>query len=162
PQRPLVRTHASILRCPPRTAGTDFRRGQKRNPPPRRRTLRAGRRSPQKPTARTRSRATGHDILLPSPPARPPINDQFPPGEPVLGLFDKLRGEFIDIIEWTQPSGSDVLCYRFPRYNNEIKYGAKLTVREGQAAAFVNEGQLADVYPPGMYTLETQNMPILS
>src|SRR5439155_12934894 len=44
----------------------------------------------------------------------------------------------------------------------EIKYGAKLTVREGQAAAFVNEGQLADVFGPGMYTLETQNLPILS
>jgi membrane protease subunit (stomatin/prohibitin family) len=79
-----------------------------------------------------------------------------------MGLFDKLRGEFIDIIEWTQPSDSEVLAYRFPRYGNEIKYGAKLTVREGQAAAFVNEGQLADVYGPGMYTLETQNMPILS
>ncbi len=79
-----------------------------------------------------------------------------------MGLFDKLRGELIDIIEWTQPADSDLLAYRFPRYDNEIKYGAKLTVREGQAAAFVNEGQLADVYGPGMYTLETQNMPILS
>jgi membrane protease subunit (stomatin/prohibitin family) len=79
-----------------------------------------------------------------------------------MSLMDKLRGEFIDIIEWTQPSDSEALAYRFPRYGNEIKYGAKLTVREGQAAAFVNEGQLADVYGPGMYTLETQNMPILS
>jgi membrane protease subunit (stomatin/prohibitin family) len=79
-----------------------------------------------------------------------------------MSLWDKLRGELIDIIEWTQPSNSEVLAYRFPRYNNEIKYGAKLTVREGQAAAFVNEGTLADVYPPGMYTLETQNMPVLS
>src|SRR5271167_4827548 len=79
-----------------------------------------------------------------------------------MGLFDKLRGEFIDIIEWTQPSDSEVLAYRFPRYGNEIKMGAKLTVREGQAAAFVNEGQLADVYHPGMFTLQTQNMPILS
>jgi membrane protease subunit (stomatin/prohibitin family) len=79
-----------------------------------------------------------------------------------MGLWDKIKGEFIDIIEWTQPSDSEVLAYRFPRYNNEIKYGAKLTVREGQSAAFVNEGQLADVYGPGMYTLETQNMPILS
>src|SRR5919201_1840834 len=79
-----------------------------------------------------------------------------------MGLWDKLRGELIDIIEWTEPPGSELLAYRFPRYNNEIKYGAKLTVREGQAAAFVNQGQLADVYHPGMYTLETQNMPILS
>jgi len=79
-----------------------------------------------------------------------------------MGLWDKLRGEFLDIIEWTEPSQNEILAYRFPRYQNEIKYGAKLTVREGQAVAFVNEGQLADVYKPGMYSLETQNMPILS
>jgi membrane protease subunit (stomatin/prohibitin family) len=79
-----------------------------------------------------------------------------------MGLWDKLKGELIDIIEWTEPAGSELLAYRFPRYNNEIKYGAKLTVREGQAAAFVNEGTLADVYTPGMYTLETNNMPILA
>ncbi|VTS05177.1 SPFH domain-containing protein [Tuwongella immobilis] len=79
-----------------------------------------------------------------------------------MGFFDKLRGEFIDIIEWTEPNHNETLAYRFPRYNNEIKYGAKLTVREGQAAVFVNEGQIADVFPPGMYTLETQNVPILS
>src|SRR5919204_2962493 len=79
-----------------------------------------------------------------------------------MGLWDKLRGELIDIIEWTEPSNSEILAYRFPRYDNEIKYGARLTVREGQAAAFVNEGQLADVYGPGMYALETRNMPILS
>src|SRR5262245_27098145 len=79
-----------------------------------------------------------------------------------MGLWDKLRGELIDIIEWTEPSNNDILCYRFPRYENEIKMGAKLTVREGQTAVFVSEGQIADVYKPGMYTLETQNMPILT
>ena len=79
-----------------------------------------------------------------------------------MGLLDKLRGEFIDIIEWTEPSNNDILCYRFPRYNNEIKNGAKLVVREGQAAVFIKEGQLADVKTPGMYTLDTNNMPILS
>ena len=79
-----------------------------------------------------------------------------------MGLFDKLRGELIDIIEWNESGDSQLLAYRFPRYNNEIKMGAKLTVREGQAACFVNEGQLADVYQPGMYTLNTENMPILS
>src|SRR5271165_3175249 len=79
-----------------------------------------------------------------------------------MSLLDKIRGEFIDIIEWTEPSHNEILAYRFPRYDNEIKMGAKLTVREGQAAAFVNEGQLADVFGPGMYTLETQNMPILA
>src|SRR5262245_27092509 len=79
-----------------------------------------------------------------------------------MGLWDKIRGELIDIIEWTEPSKNEILAYRFPRYDNEIKMGAKLTVREGQAAVFVNEGQIADVFKPGMYTLETQNMPILS
>jgi membrane protease subunit (stomatin/prohibitin family) len=79
-----------------------------------------------------------------------------------MGLWEKITGEFIDIIEWTEPSGNDILAYRFPRYNNEIKMGAKLTVREGQAAVFVNEGQMADVFKPGMYTLQTENLPILS
>lgn len=79
-----------------------------------------------------------------------------------MGLLDKLRGELIDIIEWTEPPHNEALAYRFPRYQNEIKMGAKLVVREGQNAVFVNEGQIADVYKPGTYTLETQNMPVLS
>ncbi|HEY7609463.1 MAG TPA: SPFH domain-containing protein [Alphaproteobacteria bacterium] len=78
-----------------------------------------------------------------------------------MGLFDKIRGEFIDIIEWTD-SSNDTMVYRFERHGNEIKYGAKLTVRESQVAVFVNQGQIADVFQPGMYTLETQNIPILS
>ncbi|RJQ88184.1 SPFH domain-containing protein [Amycolatopsis panacis] len=78
-----------------------------------------------------------------------------------MGIFDKIRGEFIDIIEWTDDS-RDTIVWRFPRYENEIKMGAKLTVRESQAAVFVNEGQVADAYPPGMYTLQTQNMPVMS
>ncbi|MCW5771534.1 MAG: SPFH domain-containing protein [Rhodospirillaceae bacterium] len=78
-----------------------------------------------------------------------------------MGLFDKIRGEFIDIIEWTD-SSNDTMVYRFERHGNEIKYGAKLTVRESQVAVFVNEGQIADVFQPGMYTLETQNIPLLS
>ena len=78
-----------------------------------------------------------------------------------MGLFDKLFGEFVDVIEWTDDS-NDTMVYRFERYGNEIKYGAKLTVREGQAAVFVNEGEVADVLGPGMYELETRNLPILS
>lgn len=78
-----------------------------------------------------------------------------------MGLFDKLRGELIDIIEWTD-SSSDSMVYRFERYENEIKMGAKLTVREGQAAVFISKGKIADIYDAGMYTLETDNMPILS
>ncbi|MGL5891630.1 MAG: SPFH domain-containing protein, partial [Bacteroidia bacterium] len=78
-----------------------------------------------------------------------------------MGLFDKLKGEFIDIIEWTD-SSNDTIVWRFPRHQNEIKNGAKLTVRESQVAVFVNEGQIADAFMPGMYELTTQNMPILS
>ena len=79
-----------------------------------------------------------------------------------MGLWDRITGEFIDIIEWTEPSQNEILAFRFTRYKNEIKNGAKLIVREGQAACFVKEGQLADVKLPGMYTLDTNNMPILS
>ncbi len=78
-----------------------------------------------------------------------------------MGLWDKIAGEFIDVIEWTDDS-NDTVVYRFERHNNEIKNGAKLTVREGQMAVFINEGQIADVFPPGMYDLKTENLPILS
>ena len=78
-----------------------------------------------------------------------------------MGLFDKIRNEFIDIIEWVDPS-TDTIVWKFPRYNNEIKMNSKLTVRESQWAVFMNEGAIADVFTPGMYTLTTQNMPILT
>ncbi|WP_225765195.1 SPFH domain-containing protein [Inquilinus sp. Marseille-Q2685] len=78
-----------------------------------------------------------------------------------MALWDKIAGEFIDIIEWTDDT-QDTIVYRFERHNNEIKYGAQLTVRESQVAVFVNEGQIADVFQPGMVRLETRNLPILS
>lgn len=78
-----------------------------------------------------------------------------------MALWDKLKAELIDIIQWLDDT-NDTLLYRFPRYNNEIKYNAKLVVREGQAAVFINEGQLADVFGPGTHTLTTQNLPILA
>jgi membrane protease subunit (stomatin/prohibitin family) len=78
-----------------------------------------------------------------------------------MGLFSKIRGEFVDIIDWTDDS-NDTMVWRFPRYQNEIKMGAKLTVRESQVAIFVNEGAIADEFVPGMYELQTQNMPILT
>jgi len=78
-----------------------------------------------------------------------------------MGIFEKITGEFVDIIEWLDQS-NDTIAYRFERFQNEIKMGAKLTVRPGQKAVFVNEGQVADAFDPGMYTLSTQNMPILS
>lgn len=82
-----------------------------------------------------------------------------------MGLFDeikkKLSHEFIDIVEWLDQS-NDTIVHRFERYQNEIKNGAKLVVREGQQAVFVNEGQLADVFTPGTYELTTKNLPILA
>ncbi|MBN2653229.1 MAG: SPFH domain-containing protein [Spirochaetales bacterium] len=78
-----------------------------------------------------------------------------------MGLFDKLKGEFIDIIEWIDNS-QDTIVYKFERYNNEIKNGAKLIVRESQVAIFMDKGKIADVFEPGMYELETENLPILS
>lgn len=78
-----------------------------------------------------------------------------------MGLFDKIKGEFIDIIEWTDNS-NDTIMWKFPRYQNEIKMNAKLTVRESQLALFLNEGTVADLFQPGMHNLSTQNMPIMS
>lgn len=82
-----------------------------------------------------------------------------------MNLFEeiknKLKHEFIDIVEWLD-SSDDTIVHRFERYQNEIKNNAKLIVREGQAAVFVNEGQLADVFTPGTYTLNTKNLPILT
>jgi len=82
-----------------------------------------------------------------------------------VSFFDNLKKEaatqFIEIIQWLDDS-PDTLVYRFPVYNAEIKMGAKLTVRENQAAIFVNEGKAADVFAPGLYTLTTETIPILT
>ncbi len=78
-----------------------------------------------------------------------------------MPIMDFLKGQFIDVIEWTNDT-RDTMVYRFERYGNEIKYGAKLTVRESQVAVFIHEGQLADVFTPGLYMLETNNMPIMT
>lgn len=83
-----------------------------------------------------------------------------------MGLWSKLTGEFVDIIEWMEKR-QDVMVHRFDRYQNEIKYGAQLIVREGQLAIVINEGrlgrdQIADVFLPGQYTLTTENMPLLT
>ncbi len=78
-----------------------------------------------------------------------------------MGLMDFIKSELIDVIEWTDNT-SDTMVYRFPDKDKEIKMNAQLTVRESQAAVFVNEGQIADVFGPGRYTLTTQNMPLLT
>ena len=76
-------------------------------------------------------------------------------------VFDFLKGEFIDVISWLDDT-RDTMVWRFERRGQAIKYGAKLTVREGQSAVFVHEGQLADVFGPGLYMLETNNMPVMT
>ena len=76
-------------------------------------------------------------------------------------VFGFLKGQFIDVIHWVDDT-RDTMVWRFDRQGHAIMYGAKLTVREGQAAVFIHEGQLADVFGPGLYMLETNNMPVLT
>src|SRR5690606_10149230 len=79
-----------------------------------------------------------------------------------MSLWDKLRSELVDIIEWIERD-RDTMVWRFPRYENQIKNGAKLIVRESQMAAVITEGMLTDLFNhPGTFTLTTQNLPILS
>ena len=82
-----------------------------------------------------------------------------------MGLLDNLKqqigSQFIEILQWLDDT-NDSLVYRFPVYNQEIKMNAQLTVRENQAALFINEGKAADLFGPGRYQLTTQNMPILT
>jgi len=82
-----------------------------------------------------------------------------------MGIFDKVKeaalNQFIEVIEWLDDSG-DTILYRFPVAGQEIKNGAQLIVRESQTAVFVHEGQVADVFTPGRYTIDGGNTPILS
>src|SRR5215218_9722057 len=80
-----------------------------------------------------------------------------------MGILDRLSpsSQFIEVIEWLD-SSPNTLLYRFPVNGQEIKNGAQLIVRESQAAVFVHEGQIADQFPPGRYTIDGGNTPILS
>ena len=78
-----------------------------------------------------------------------------------MALMDFIKKQFIDIIEWTE-RGDGTLARRFPMEDREIQNGGSLTVRESQVAVFVNEGQIADVFGPGMYKLTTQTLPVLT
>jgi membrane protease subunit (stomatin/prohibitin family) len=82
-----------------------------------------------------------------------------------MSLFDKVKeaalNQFIEVIEWLDDS-QDTILYRFPVHGQEIKNGAQLIVRESQVAVFVFEGQVADVFTPGRYTIDGGNTPILS
>ncbi len=78
-----------------------------------------------------------------------------------MELWEKAKAELVDIIEWTDDT-SDTMVWRFPRYENEIKYGAQLIVRQSQVAVFVNMGEIADVFTSGMHRLTTSNLPVLT
>jgi membrane protease subunit (stomatin/prohibitin family) len=78
-----------------------------------------------------------------------------------MSLRDFLSKQFIEVIQWNE-SDQDTLAWRFPTQDMEIMTGGKLTVRESQAAAFINEGRIADVFGPGLFTLNTQNLPLLT
>src|SRR6201998_210823 len=78
-----------------------------------------------------------------------------------MSLRDFLSKQFIDVIDWVEPADG-ILAYRFPMQDREIKNGGKLTVRDSQMAVFVNEGRVADVFSPGLYTLNTNTLPILT
>ena len=78
-----------------------------------------------------------------------------------MGILDKIKGQLIDVIEWTD-SSSKTMVHKYDMNGKEIMMGAQLTVRESQVAIFVNEGELADVFTPGRYELSTSNMPIMT
>lgn len=78
-----------------------------------------------------------------------------------MALKDFLKKQFIDVIHWTEPEDG-ILAWRFPMQDMEIQNGARLTVRESQMALFVNEGRAADAFGPGLYTLNTQTLPLLT
>lgn len=76
-------------------------------------------------------------------------------------VFGFLKKQLIDVIEWPDESVG-VLAYRYPMQDREIQNGAQLTVRQTQIALFVNEGTVADLFGPGMHTIETRNLPVLT
>ncbi|MGA3087844.1 MAG: SPFH domain-containing protein [Terriglobales bacterium] len=78
-----------------------------------------------------------------------------------MSLRDFLSKQFIDVIDWVEPEDG-ILAYRYPMQDREIQNGGKLTVRDSQTALFVNEGKVADAFAPGLYTLTTHTLPILT
>src|SRR5947199_490707 len=78
-----------------------------------------------------------------------------------MGIFDAMKAQFIEVIEWLDDSGNTMM-YRFPVRQQEIKNGAQLIVRESQAAVFIYHEQIADVFPPGRYTINGGNTPVLT
>ena len=78
-----------------------------------------------------------------------------------MALMDFIKKQFIDVIHWTEETDG-VLATRYPMADFEIQNGAQLTVRDSQMALFVNEGKAADAFGPGLHTLNTQTLPLLT
>jgi membrane protease subunit (stomatin/prohibitin family) len=78
-----------------------------------------------------------------------------------MAIMKFIKKQFIDVIHWTE-EGDDTLAYRYPMQDCEIQNDAKLTVRDSQMALFVNEGRIADIFGPGLHTLNTQTLPLLT
>jgi membrane protease subunit (stomatin/prohibitin family) len=78
-----------------------------------------------------------------------------------MGLFSLFKKQFVDVLEWTE-NETGVLAFRYPMEDREIQNGAQLTVRDTQLALFVNEGELADLFEPGMHTISTRSLPMLT
>ena len=78
-----------------------------------------------------------------------------------MGIFDFIKGELLEIVEWTDDS-RDILSWRFPDEDKAIKRGAQLIVRESQTAQFLYLGEFGDTFGPGKYSLVTDNLPILT
>lgn len=78
-----------------------------------------------------------------------------------MGFLNFFKKQFIDTIEWNE-HGDGVLAFKYPMHDNEIQNGAQLTVRETQAAMFVNEGQIADLFGAGLHNIATKNLPLLT
>ena len=77
-----------------------------------------------------------------------------------MGIFDFLSKQLVDVIDWTEQPGD--LALRYPVRDREIQNGAQLTVRDGQIALFYDEGRVADAFQPGLHTLDTANLPVLT
>jgi membrane protease subunit (stomatin/prohibitin family) len=78
-----------------------------------------------------------------------------------MGIFDLVKKQFISVIDWVE-SGDGLLAFRYPMADREIQNGGQLTVRETQLALFVDEGKIADAFPPGHFTLTTKTLPVLT
>lgn len=72
-----------------------------------------------------------------------------------------IKSNLLKVIDWVDDT-KDTIVYKYPMEGRKIMNGSKLTVRESQIAIFVNNGKLADIFEPGLYKLETKNLPVLT